>query len=468
MAQWRPDPTFYPSPQDGHAGPGGKTGLRGYAQPDAQRQPDALAVVDVDPDSSTYSRIVGQVEMPNVGDELHHFGWNACGSCLCPYSPHPHMERRYLIVPGIALVAHLHRRHQTRSPSATHRQGHRTRDSGATGRLSYSPHGALRPRRHLREHPGLSRWRGPGGIFMMDPESFESEGAVGDGPRAAVAGYDFWWHLGPRHHDHQRMGHAQHGEGRGQSRTAAGRQIRPPAARLGSATAAPSASTRPGFRAPDGAELRPAHDPTKAYGFVGVGVSLKDLSSSIWLWHTATTAKPQRAAQKVIEIPPSRPTRPTCRRCSRLQGRAAAGHRHQSVPRRPLPLRLVLGHRRVPPIRCLRSLQTQDHRIGALGGIVRRAAHPQPAQARPQRRPANGRNQPDDGRRIYFTNSLYAPWDAQFYPEGIKGWMVKLDAEPEGGHAHGSEILPGVPGDLRGHQIRLKGGDASSDSYCYP
>jgi hypothetical protein len=32
-------------------------------------------------------------------------------------------------------------------------------------------------------------------------------------------------------------------------------------------------------------ELRPAHDPTRAYGFVGVVLSLKDLSSSIWLWY---------------------------------------------------------------------------------------------------------------------------------------------------------------------------------------
>ena len=38
-----------------------------------------------------------------------------------------------------------------------------------------------------------------------------------------------------------------------------------------------------------------------------------------------------------------------------------------------------------------------------------------------------------DGRRIYFTNSLYVPWDEQFYPDGIRGWMVKLDAKPEGG-----------------------------------
>ncbi|MFO1073910.1 MAG: selenium-binding protein SBP56-related protein [Geminicoccaceae bacterium] len=32
-------------------------------------------------------------------------------------------------------------------------------------------------------------------------------------------------------------------------------------------------------------ELRPAHDPTKAYGFVGVVSGLKDLSSSIWTWY---------------------------------------------------------------------------------------------------------------------------------------------------------------------------------------
>ena len=33
--------------------------------------------------------------MPNVGDELHHFGWNACASC------HGERARRYLIIPGL-------------------------------------------------------------------------------------------------------------------------------------------------------------------------------------------------------------------------------------------------------------------------------------------------------------------------------------------------------------------------------
>ena len=100
-----------------------------------------------------------------------------------------------------------------------------------------------------------------------------------------------------------------------------------------------------------------------------------------------------------------------------------------------------------------------------LGGIVRRAAHP-----RQPRTALNGGPQmvevSRDGKRIYFTNSLYAPWDVQFYPEGIKSWMVKLNAKPEGG----MELDPNFFlefGDLRGHQVRLEGGDASSDSYCY-
>jgi selenium-binding protein 1 len=62
---------------------------------------DAMGVVDVDPTSSGYGNIVGQVDMPHAGDELHHFGWNACSACLCPHAAHPHVERRYLVVPGI-------------------------------------------------------------------------------------------------------------------------------------------------------------------------------------------------------------------------------------------------------------------------------------------------------------------------------------------------------------------------------
>src|ERR687893_756103 len=84
LARMTPDPTFYPSPRSAMAAP-----------------PEELCVLDVDPASSGYGRVVGRLDMPNTGDELHHFGWNACSSALCPTAPHPHVERRYLVVPGL-------------------------------------------------------------------------------------------------------------------------------------------------------------------------------------------------------------------------------------------------------------------------------------------------------------------------------------------------------------------------------
>ena len=71
-----------------------------------------------------------------------------------------------------------------------------------------------------------------------------------------------------------------------------------------------------------------------------------------------------------------------------------------------------------------------------------------------------------DGRRVYLSNSLYASWDAQFYPAGIRGWVAKLDAQPQGGLSLDPDFLVQFEGE-RPHQVRLEGGDASSDSYCF-
>ena len=48
-------------------------------------------------------------------------------------------------------------------------------------------------------------------------------------------------------------------------------------------------------------ELRPAHDPAKGYGFVGVVTSTADLSASVWLWRRAEDGTV--SAEKVITIP---------------------------------------------------------------------------------------------------------------------------------------------------------------------
>jgi selenium-binding protein 1 len=46
----------------------------------AGRAKDAMTVIDCDPSSPEYGRVVGWSELPTAGDELHHFGWNACSS----------------------------------------------------------------------------------------------------------------------------------------------------------------------------------------------------------------------------------------------------------------------------------------------------------------------------------------------------------------------------------------------------
>jgi selenium-binding protein 1 len=210
-------------------------------------------------------------------------------------------------------------------------------------------------------------------------------------------------------------------------------------------------------------ELRPAHDPARAYGFLGVVVSLKDLSASIWVWHRDNGSW---AIQKIIDIP-AEPADP-----------------EQLPP-------LLQGFKAVPPLITDINLSLDDRflyvscwgtgeflqydvsdpfhpkKTGSihLGGITRQAPHP-----RDRKKPLSGGPQmvelSRDGKRIYFTNSLYAPWDRQFYPAGIESWMVKLDAAPHGGMTLDPNFFVEF-GALRGHQVRLEGGDASSDSYCY-
>ena len=61
---------------------------------------DAIGVVDTDPESRGFGRLVGLTEFPQGDNELHHFGWNACSSHLCPWAANAHIDRRYLVVPG--------------------------------------------------------------------------------------------------------------------------------------------------------------------------------------------------------------------------------------------------------------------------------------------------------------------------------------------------------------------------------
>ena len=42
---------------------------------------DYLSVVDVDPDSETFCKVISRAFSGRKGQEFHHIGWNACSSC---------------------------------------------------------------------------------------------------------------------------------------------------------------------------------------------------------------------------------------------------------------------------------------------------------------------------------------------------------------------------------------------------
>jgi methanethiol oxidase len=468
-----PDPTFYPSPTMAVQSPPETLAYVALVNPLNDGRPDALGVVDLDPHSSGYGRLIGQTDMPRPGDELHHFGWNACSSCLCPYAPHPHMERRYLVVPGInsSRIHILDTKPDPRQPQIVKVIEPET----VARRTGYAaPHTVhCGPDGIYLSALGAPDGNGPGGTFTLDAETFEVRGRweIDRGPQELA--YDIWWHLGQDTMITSSWGTPNMVKDGVNPELLLG-------GKYGSKLHVWDLRRRRHVQQLDlGAEqqmvleLRPAHDPTRAYGFAGVVMSLKDLSSSVWLWYRDPSKKRSNgsegpwAVKKVIEIP-AEPADP------------------EKLPP------LLQGFKAVAPLVTDINLSVDDRylyvscwglgefiqydvtdpfkpkRVSSLrlGGIVSRAAHP----SKPDK-PQNGGPQmvevSRDGRRIYFSNSLYTPWDRQFYPDGVQGWIAKVDVPPGGGAMTLDERFFLESGTMRPHQVRLEGGDASSDSFCY-
>ncbi len=462
MATWKPDPTFYPSAR-----------LAMQAEPEklayvainnaAGDEPDALGVVDLDAASPSYGTIIHRTVMPNTGDELHHFGWNACSSALCPYAPHPHVERRYLIVPGIrsSRIHVLDTRPDPREPRIVKV----IEPTEVHARAGYSRPHTLHcgPEGIYVSALGAPDGEGPGGIFLLDHDSFDVLGRweVDRGPQYLA--YDFAWHLGRDIQITSEWGTPSMIENGLVPELLLGSEY-------GHRLHVWDLRRRRHLRTIDlGAEqqlvleLRQARDPTKAYGFAGVAVSLEDLSASVWLWHR--TDGPW-VAKKVIEIP-AEPAEPE-QLPPLLQG-------FRAVPPLITDINLSLDDRFLY-VSCWGTGEMRQYDVSdphhprltgsvRLGGIVRRSPHPAAG-------PVNGSPQmvevSRDGRRVYCTNGLYRAWDTQFYPEGIRGWMVKCDVGPNGGLELDPDFFVATEDGFRAHQVRLQGGDSSSDTFCYP
>ena len=466
MAKWRPDPSFYPSPQTAGTAPAETLAYVALMNPDPAR-PDAIGVLDLDRSSASYGTVVHRVDMPMPGDELHHFGWNACSSCLCPYAPHPHMERRYLIVPALrsSRIYVLDTRPNPRTPRIT-----RVIEADEViARSGYSrPHTShCGPDGIYMNALGAPGGEGPGGIFVMDPETFDISGRWEADRGPQYLSYDFWWHLG-----HDTMITSEWGTPKMVEEGVVPELLL--GGKYGHALHVWDLDTRRHVQTLDlGAEqqmvleLRPAHDPAETYGFAGVVTSLKDLSASVWIWYReGGNGNGAWKVRKVIEIP-ARPADPATLP-PLLKGFGA-------VPPLVTDLNLSLDDRSLY-VSCfgtgeLRRYDVSDPfnpvhtgsiQLGGIGSAATgRALGDQVINGGPQMVEISR-----DGRRVYLTNSLYRTWDEQFYPEGIRGWISKIDVDEHGGMTLDPRCFVQVDG-MRPHQVRLEAGDASSDSYCF-
>jgi selenium-binding protein 1 len=412
------------------------------------KQPDFLATVDVDPASPTYSQVRHRLPMPNVGDELHHTGWNACASC------HGTKARRYLILPGL-VSGRIHvvdtadpaapRLHAVIEPEEV------VRKTGLT-----APHTVhcLPDGRIMISMLGDANGQAPGGFLLLD-DQFRVAGRWEANAAGMRFNYDFWYQ--PRQN-----------------------------VMVSSEWAAP-ATTRPGFDPADlkagrygrhlhfwdwkarsiarsidlgekgliPLEVRFLHDPDRTDGFVGAA-----LSSVVWHFHKAGG---EWKAEPVIEVP----------------GETAAGW-DGPLPGLISDIVVSLDDRWLYVSNWLQGdVRQYDIRDPAKPRLAGRAwVGGKLGKAGPFRglAPRGGPQMLQlslDGRRLYVTDSLFSSWDNQFYPAiGKQGSMLlQLDANTDaGGLAVNDRFLvdfgkePGGP--ARAHEVRFPAGDSSSDVWA--
>jgi selenium-binding protein 1 len=417
-----------------------------YAGTDVAK-PDYLAVVDVDPKSKTYSKVVHRAAMPTPGDELHHFGWNACSSCHGDATK----KRQYLVVPGLG-ASRIHIL-DTVDPAAPKLIKTIDKDEIVRKTKLTTPHTVhcLPDGQIMISMLGDADGNGPGGFLLLDQE-FKVVGRWERDTKGMQFNYDFWYQ--PRH-----------------------------GVMISSEWAAPN-TVREGFKLEDvkagkygkrllfwdwkthelkqtidlgeggmiPLEIRCHHNPDSAHGFIGAA-----LSSAIWHFRKGAD---QWRADKVIQV--------------------------ESVEQKgwpfPVPglitdLVLSLDDRWLYFSNWLHGdLRQYDVRDPAkpkltgqawLGGVLGRSGKLRGADfvGGPQMLQLSL-----DGRRLYVTNSLYSKWDNQFYPDMAKkgSYLLAIDCDTaKGGMTLNDRFHVDFgkepQGAARAHEIRFPGGDSTSD-----
>jgi selenium-binding protein 1 len=411
------------------------------------RKPDYLATIDVDPSSSTYSQVVHRVSMPNTGDELHHFGWNACSSC----HGDPSRRRRYLIVPGLrSSRVHILDAGDARAPKL-HKLIEPDEIIDKTGLTSPHTVHCLPDGRIMLSMLGNQDGDGPGGFLLLDQE-FEIAGRWERSAEGMKFNYDFWYQ--PRSNVMVT------------SEWAAPNTVRPgfkpedvQAGKYGQQIHFWNWEQREIFQTVDMGnegliplEVRFHHNPDSTHGYVGAA-----LASTMWHWQKG---EPDWRVKKVIQVQPVE----------------QAGW--------PFP---------VPGLITDLVVSLDDRWLyfsNWLHGDIRQYDISDPARPRlasqlwlggvlgkgPKFRGRDLAGGPQmlqlslDGKRLYVTNSLYSSWDNQFYP-AIKergSHLLQIDCDSDRGTMKLNEEFyvdfgQEPDGPARAHEMRFPGGDSTSD-----
>jgi selenium-binding protein 1 len=386
--------------------------------------------------------------MPNVGDELHHFGWNACSSAC-----HSGLQRDTLIVPGVRSsrihIVDISEPRQPRIKQVIEGEEIRKKLGLSAPHTVHCMPGDIVTISMLGDADGNL----PGGFAVLDARDFSIAERWEREPGGQEFMYDFWYQ--PRQNA---MVSSEWGapntflEGFNPADVAAGKYGR----RLHFWDLERRAVVQTIDLGDDGLiplEIRWQHNPDSAQGFVGATLSSNiirfDREDGSWL------------AEKVIDIPNEE-----------LEGWPLEG----GVPGLITDLVLSLDDRDLFFSNWLhgdlRHYDVSDPRNPVLrsqvflGGLLGRdGGHPE-AQG-----PLNGGPQmlqnSLDGNRVYITNSLFSTWDNQFYPE-IRGWLTKLDRQSDGSYALDPEFFVDFHEQAEGarpHEIHLPGGDCTTEIF---
>lgn len=409
--------------------------------------PDYLATVDVDPASPTYSQVIHRLPMPYIGDELHHFGWNACSSCHGDASK----SRQFLVVPAIrSSRIYIVNVADPKAPKL-----HKVIEAEEIKQKANltAPHTVhcLANSQVMISMLGDSEGNGPGGFLLLD-ENFDISGRWEHQADAMKFNYDFWYQ--PRHNV---MVSSEWGAPKtfypgfdlnDVSAGNYGRQLHfwdwqthdiVQSFDLGEEGLIPL-------------EVRFHHNPDSTHGYVGAA-----LSSNIWHWHKNNG---HWQVNKAVDIP-----------SIELEGWPIP------VPSLITDLLISLDDRYLYFSNWLhgdiRQYDISDPANPRLtgqvwcGGLLGKSGELQ------GRKLVGGPQMLQlslDGKRLYATNSLFSTWDNQFYPELAKSgsYILQIDCDTETG---GLSINPDFyldfgaepNGPSRAHEMRYPGGDCTSD-----